>query len=72
MVMAMPASKANVRTSVLLPEQDYARLQALAETNHVSTAWVIRAAVLRFLEDNDSDQSELPLRLNREQRARSA
>jgi predicted transcriptional regulator len=64
----MPTSKANVRTSVLLPEQDYARLQTMAETNHVSTAWVIRAAILRFLEEHDSKQTELPLRLTRQQR----
>ena len=54
--------KRQVRTSVILPEEDYARVQALAESNHVSAAWVMRAAIVRFL-DQHSDQSELPLRL---------
>ncbi len=59
----MPAiAKRTVRTSVLLPEDAYAQVQALADTNDVSTAWIIRAAVLRFLEDH-ADQTELPLRL---------
>ena len=54
--------KKTIRTSVLLPEGAYARVQALAETNDVSTAWVIRHAIQKFL-DNHEDQTELPLRL---------
>lgn len=52
----------SVRTSVLLPEDIYAQVQALADENHVSTAWVIRQAVTDFLRTHQ-DQTELPLRL---------
>lgn len=48
----------------MLPEEVHQQIQALADASHVSTAWVIRAAVLRFLEEN-SGQMELPLRLPR-------
>lgn len=61
----MPASKKSVRTSVLLPEEAHARIQALADASNVSTAWVIRAAVDRFLGEHSPDQSDLPLRLPR-------
>jgi predicted transcriptional regulator len=40
------------------------RLQALAKANDVSAAWVIRAAVLRFLQEHGR-QTEMPLRLPR-------
>lgn len=53
--------KNTVRTSVILPEQAHARIEALAAANDVSTAWVIRHAVMRFLEEH-GDQTELPLR----------
>jgi hypothetical protein len=46
---------------VILPEQAHARIAALAVANDVSAAWVIRHAVLRFLEEQ-GDQAELPLR----------
>lgn len=51
-----------IRTSVILPEEAHARIQALAVANDVSAAWVIRQAVLKFLDQHDS-QTELPLRL---------
>lgn len=57
-------SKKTIRTSVILPEDAYARVQAVAETNDVSTAWVIRHAIQRFLEGH-VDQTELPLQLPR-------
>ncbi len=59
--------KKTIRTSVLLPEGAYAPVQALAETNDVSTAWVIRHAIQKFL-DNHVDQTELPLRLPKARR----
>jgi len=62
---AMPASKKSVRTSVILPEESHARIQALADASNVSAAWVIRAAVVRFLDEHGTQQSELPLRLPR-------
>jgi predicted transcriptional regulator len=51
-----------VRTSVILPEEAHARIQALAVANDVSSAWVIRQAVLKFLDEHGS-QTELPLRI---------
>jgi predicted transcriptional regulator len=54
--------KKSVRTSVILPEDVHARIQALAVANRVSAAWIIRAAIVRLV-DEYGDQSELPLRL---------
>lgn len=51
-----------VRTSVMLPEDTHLQVQALADANHVSSAWVIRMAVQRFLEETQG-QLALPLRL---------
>jgi predicted transcriptional regulator len=65
----MPASKKSIRTSVLLPEAAHARIQALADASDVSAAWIIRAAVVRFLEEHVTDQNELPLRLPKAQKA---
>ena len=63
MRIALAAKPKNtVRTSVILPERAHARIEALAAANDVSTAWVIRHAVLRFLEEH-GDQTELPLRM---------
>jgi hypothetical protein len=49
----------------MLPEDVYAQVQAMATTNDVSVAWVIRHAVLKFLEQHGG-QRELPLRIPRE------
>ena len=46
----------------MLPEDVYLQVQALANSNDVSTAWVIRHAILKFL-DNHGGQIELPLQL---------
>lgn len=59
-----------VRTSVMLPEDVHLQVQALAEANHVSSAWVIRMAVQRFL-DEYQGQLELPLRLTSRQESDS-
>jgi ribbon-helix-helix CopG family protein len=67
-VAAMAGTRKSIRTSVILPEEAHARIHALADANHVSAAWVIRAAVLRFLEEHDG-QTELPLRLPKARRA---
>lgn len=55
-----------IRTSVMLPEDVHFQVQALADSNHVSSAWVIRMAVQRFLEEYQG-QLELPLRLSARQ-----
>lgn len=62
----MPAGKKSVRTSVLLPEDAHARVQALADASHVSAAWVIREAILRFLDEHDREPRSLPLKLPRQ------
>ena len=54
------ADRRTVRTSVMLPEDTHLQVQALADANHVSSAWVIRMAVQRFL-DEYQGQLELPL-----------
>jgi predicted transcriptional regulator len=56
-----------VRTSVILPEEAHTRIQALAEANNISAAWIIRAAVLQFLEEH-GDQTQLPPRLPKPRR----
>ena len=42
------------------PSECYAQIQALADANHVSSAWVIRHALLKFL-DEQTGQLRLPL-----------
>lgn len=50
----------------MLPEEVHLQVQALADSNDVSSAWVIRMAVQRFL-DEYHGQLELPLRLSARQ-----
>jgi predicted transcriptional regulator len=50
----------------MLPEDTHLRVQALADANHVSSAWVIRTAIQRFL-DEHKGQLELPLQLSARQ-----
>jgi predicted transcriptional regulator len=50
----------------MLPEDVHLQVQALADSNHVSSAWVIRMALQRFL-DEYQGQLELPLRLSARQ-----
>jgi len=46
----------------MLAEDDYARLQTLAATSHVSVAWIVRHAIQKFLNQH-SGQTDLPLRI---------
>jgi len=57
-----------VRTSVILPGEAHTRIQAVAFANDVSFAWVIRHAVLKFLEEHE-DQTGLPMRLTAAKKA---
>lgn len=50
----------------MLPEDAHFQVQALADANHVSSAWVIRMAVQRFLAEHKG-QLELPLRVSARQ-----
>jgi hypothetical protein len=60
--LPLTADRKTIRTSVMLPENVHARVQTMADANHVSAAWVIRMAVQRFLDEHQG-QLELPLRL---------
>ena len=64
------SSRKPVRTSVVLPEEAYARVQRMAAANDVSIAWVIRHAVQRFL-DSHEYQTELPFGISDEGQVRS-
>lgn len=46
----------------MLSEDTHLQIQALADANHVSSAWVIRMAVQRFLNEHQG-QLELPLHI---------
>lgn len=43
------AAKKTVRTTVTVPAADYEELERIAERKKVSVAWVVRAAVERYL-----------------------
>ena len=64
------SSRKPVRTSVVLPEEAYERVQRMAAANDVSIAWVIRHAVQRFL-DSHEYQTELPFGISDEGQVRS-
>lgn len=49
------------RTSVTLPEDVLMQVQKLAEANNVSTAWVIRMAVQRLLDERRGQMTPLPI-----------
>lgn len=50
----------SVRTSVMLPSRVHRQVAALAAANDVSTAWVVRQAVIRYLAERRG-QGELLL-----------
>ena len=65
--MSTASAAKTVRTSVILPQAAHSRIQALADANDVSAAWVIRAAVMQFLEEH-GEETQLPLKLPRTMR----
>lgn len=67
----MARKSKNIRTSVILDEDQYGKLVATAERNDVSVAWVIRHAMGKFLEEY-GDQAELPLLFGKEKVRKSA
>lgn len=48
------------RMSVSLDDRDYQALREIAETNDVSTAWLVRRAVSDFLKTNEIGQGIAP------------
>ncbi len=67
----MAKKSKNIRTSVILDEDQYGKLLGVAARNDVSAAWIIRHAIGRFLEEY-GDQSELPLLFGKEKMRKSA
>ena len=63
--------KKAIRTSVILPEEARAQVEALAAANDVSAAWVMRHAILKFLDEHEG-QRELPLRLSASRKDRTS
>jgi predicted transcriptional regulator len=62
--MPLTPTRKSVRTSVILPENAHTRIQALADANNVSAAWIIRAAVVQFLDEHgEGEEMQLPLKL---------
>ena len=59
--MQTGAAMKSVRTTVSLPQNQYEQLQALADANGLSIAWVIRQAVGDFLYKVEKDQIINPL-----------
>ena len=55
-------SRKTVRTSVSVSDEQYARLCELANKNDVSTAWVIRQAIQKYLDGLDNKQLPLPIK----------
>ena len=47
--MVLIAMARSIRTTVSVPEDLYTALARAAESSHVSTAWVIRDALRRYL-----------------------
>ena len=56
--------KQTVRTSVIVGTDQYKRINAIADANDVSVAWVIRTAISQFL-DQHEQQLRLPLQAPR-------
>lgn len=54
-------ARKTIRTSVSLPEDQYAIVAQLAEQNDVSVAWVIRQAIHQYLESTENSQLALPI-----------
>ena len=50
-----------VRTTISLPAGQHEKLQALAEANGLSVAWVVRQAVGDFLERVETEKAFSPL-----------
>ena len=59
--MHIGATMKSVRTTVSLPQNQYEQVQALADANGLSVAWIIRQAVGDFLGKVEKDQTYNPL-----------
>jgi predicted DNA-binding protein len=46
-----PPVKRIVRASISVPEEQYAEIQRLATAKKVSTAWIVREAIDKYLAD---------------------
>lgn len=58
--MAPRSRKKEFRTSVILTEAQFKRVQEIAEGNDASIAWVLRQAVDRYLEARSATSVDRP------------
>lgn len=54
---------ANHRVTVNLDAPEYSQLSALADKHRISLAWLGRRAIVEFLERNEREEPQFPLRL---------
>lgn len=54
--MAKPSHR-TIRTSVMLPKDMYAQMQAIVQANDVSAAWMIRQTILKLLVQQHGQRS---------------
>ena len=54
---------ANHRVTVNLEAPEYSQLSALADKHRISLAWLGRRAIVEFLERNEQEELQFPLRL---------
>ena len=54
---------ANYRVTVNLEAPEYRLLSALADKHRISLAWLGRRAIIEFLERNEQEELQLPLKL---------
>ena len=56
------------RISVGVSEREYADLQSLSEKHRVSMAWLVRQAIIGFLDRHANAERQLPLNLPSDKR----
>ena len=54
---------ANHRVTVNLDAPEYSQLSALADKHRISLAWLGRRAIIEFLERNEQEELQFPLKL---------
>ena len=65
-LIAEDSVAARNRVTVNLEDREYTELSALSDRHRVSLAWLVRQAVIEFLERRDNEDLQLPLILSSE------
>ena len=65
-MIAEDSVAARNRVTVNLEDREYTELSALSDRHRVSLAWLVRQAVIEFLERRDNEDLQLPLILSSE------